>query len=356
MKSSIEQGYLVLADISGYTSFMQDTELDHGPNIIHNLITLIIDELTPTLRLAEVEGDAVFAFAPASRISRGEFLLELIESAYGRFKSRQRSMEHNATCPCRACRSISRLGLKFIAHYGDYALQEVAGKRKPVGPSVNLAHRLLKNKVEKETGWGGYALLTKACLQQMNIAPDEIHRSVETYAHLGEVHTVSTNLDSHYREQLEGYRDLVGEKEADVVVSRLFRVPAPVIWDWLSDPHKRSRWTKGSAWEEKERPSGRTLPAAQNHCANTGFIEYILDWRPFDYYTVRLKKGIFAMKITSELQPVSEGIRLQWNMKLDHKWPGWLRRPLTRILVAAMRLKHNFRRMDQLISEDALAR
>jgi hypothetical protein len=62
------------------------------------------------------------------------------------------------------------------------------------------------------------------------------------------------------------------------------------------------------------------------------------------------------MKITSELQPVSEGIRLQWNMKLDHKWPGWLRRPLTRILVAAMRLKHNFKRMDQLISKDALAR
>jgi hypothetical protein len=351
MGSSIEHGYLVLADISGYTSFIQETELDHGPKIIHNLISLIIKEFTPVLRLAEVEGDAVFVYAPAAQIMRGELLLELIESAYWSFQNGLRSIKHNATCPCKACRSTSKLGLKFITHYGHYAIQKVAGKKKPVGSCVNLAHRLLKNKVEKETGWSGYALFTEACLDQMGITPKGVHRGVEAYTHLGEVHTISMNLDTRYLELVEGRRDVLVEKDADLVVSQLFRVSAPIIWDWLSDPHKRSLWFKGSAWESKERPEGRTLPAAQNHCASSGFIEYILDWRPFNYYTVRLKMGILAMKITSELHPVSEGILLQWNMKLDNRWPRWLRRPLTRLIGTVMGIKRNFQRMDQMISQ-----
>jgi hypothetical protein len=349
MDSSIEHGYLVLADISGYTSFIQKSELDHGPKIIHNLISIIIDELTPVLRLAEVEGDAVFAYAPASKLMRGELLLELIESAYCAFQNCIRSMVHNATCPCTACRSISGLGLKFIAHYGHFALQNVAGKTKPIGSSVNLAHRLLKNQVEKKTGWGGYALFTEACLLQMAITPNDVHHGKEVYAHLGEVLTISTNLDFRYRELVEGHRDVLIEKDADLVVSQMLRVPPSVLWDWLSDPHKRSLWFTGSAWEAKERPAGRTLPSAQNHCASSGFIETILDWRPFDYYTVRLKKGILKLKITSELKPVPEGVLLQWNIKLDTQWPGWLRRPTTRLIGTAMGVKRNFERMEKLL-------
>lgn len=35
--SSIEHGYLVLADISGYTSFLVQTELDHAQEILSDL-------------------------------------------------------------------------------------------------------------------------------------------------------------------------------------------------------------------------------------------------------------------------------------------------------------------------------
>jgi hypothetical protein len=70
MESPIQHGYLVLADISGYTSFIAETELDHGPNILHHLITLIINQLTPALQLAEVEGDAVFVYWASIRTGR----------------------------------------------------------------------------------------------------------------------------------------------------------------------------------------------------------------------------------------------------------------------------------------------
>lgn len=352
MESPIEQGYLILADISGYTSFIAETELDHGPNILHDLITLIIGKLTPTLRLAEVEGDAVFVYAPASSLPRGELVLELVEATHLAFHNRLRSMRHNATCPCKACRSISGLNLKFVTHYGSYILQEVAGSRKPVGSCVNLAHRLLKNNVTRATGWEGYALFSEASLQRMGVDPVGAHREVESYEHLGEVRTVSTNLDARYLELVESYREVLTMQEADVSLSRAFRAPAPVVWDWLSDPHKRARWFEGSAWGEKERPAGRTDRAAQNHCANSGFIEYVLDWRPFEYYTVRMSKGRLAIKVTGELEASDTQTYFRWNMRLDNNLPKVLRRPLSRLLAAIMRMNSNLERMDQLIAEE----
>ena len=79
MDNSIQQGYLVLADLSGYTSFLAENELDHSEAILQGVLKLLMDHLTPTLTLAEVEGDAVFVYAPASSVSRGELLLELVD-------------------------------------------------------------------------------------------------------------------------------------------------------------------------------------------------------------------------------------------------------------------------------------
>jgi len=40
-----EQGYLVIADISGYTSFLTSTELEHAHAIVAELTELVIARL-----------------------------------------------------------------------------------------------------------------------------------------------------------------------------------------------------------------------------------------------------------------------------------------------------------------------
>lgn len=57
------QGYLLLADISGYTAFLTGTELEHAQAIIHELTTLIRQRLAPPMRFVKLEGDAVFCYA-----------------------------------------------------------------------------------------------------------------------------------------------------------------------------------------------------------------------------------------------------------------------------------------------------
>ena len=352
MDNQIQNGYFILADISGFTSFMEDTEIAHSSNILRNIIELIIGHFTPTMELAEVEGDAVFAYAAAPKISRGELLLEIIESTYAAFRDRQRTMEHNATCPCKACRSIATLDLKFVTHYGDYILQDVGGKNKPVGSAVNAVHRLLKNSVGKATGWHGYALFSDKSLEEMGVRPEGAHTSLESYEHLGEIKTSSLNLDERYKQLLEGRKVFLASEAADVSVAHDFSGSPAAVWDWLSDPHKRNRWMKGSAWEVMERPEGRTGPAAQNHCANSDIIEQILDWHPFEYYTVNLSKGFLNLKITSQLESTTGGTHLKWNIKMEGGLPGWVRRRICRHLVAhKWHLTECFDEMDHLMAD-----
>ena len=74
-----EQGYLVIADISGYTSFLARTELEHAHGIVAELTTLVIARLGEPLRFVELEGDAVFAYEPTAAFGDAERLLDMIE-------------------------------------------------------------------------------------------------------------------------------------------------------------------------------------------------------------------------------------------------------------------------------------
>ena len=120
----------------------------------------------------------------------------------------------------------------------------------------------------------------------------------------------------------------------------------------MNDPHKRSRWIKGSAWEVKERPKGRTGPAAQNHCANSKMLEQILDWRPFDYYTVNFSMGSHNILVTGELEPTSAGTHLKWNIKLKSGLPRWISRRLCqRMVTNKWKLHDQFSTLANLLNE-----
>jgi len=115
----IRQGYMVLADISGYTAFLTGTELEHAHAIVHELTSLIRGRLAPPMRFVKLEGDAVFCYADQSTFRDGERFVELIEACYLDFSNRLVDMTRSTTCPCDAYTAIGSLGLKFIGHYGS---------------------------------------------------------------------------------------------------------------------------------------------------------------------------------------------------------------------------------------------
>jgi len=111
METVTQHGYLVLADISGYTSCLAGVELDHAHEILTDLLETIVGQFKTLLTISKLEGDAVFAYVPQAKVQRGETLLELIESTYVAFRDRREAVRRRTTCECKACRSISALDL-----------------------------------------------------------------------------------------------------------------------------------------------------------------------------------------------------------------------------------------------------
>lgn len=331
MDAKTQHGYLVLADISGYTSFVAATELEHAHEILTELLELILSRFTPTLTLSKLEGDAVFAYVPEAKLRRGETLLELIEATYVAFRDQREAVRRRTTCACNACRNIPSLDLKFIAHHGDYIVQNVSGIHELVGSDVNLIHRLLKNHVNEATGWRAYALFTATALQHIGVQPQGMHEQVEAYEHLGEVKTCVLNLHPRYQELTEARRVFVAPEEALLKITRDFAFPPPVVWEWLNDPHKRALYTfQPVTFVPVSRPGGRTGAGARNHCVHgkdVAMQETVLDWRPFDYLTVeQAYSGVTAL-ITCQLAPASDGgTRLHVYMKGRMPVPAFLNR------------------------------
>lgn len=186
MERTAERGFLVLADISGFTAFVTATELEHGPPIIADLLEVVIGRLAPPLEVQEVEGDAVFAYALDHAIGPAATLLDAVDDAFVAFKARRDDLAADDSCACTACRSVGNLDLKVITHHGAFLRQTVAGRPQLGGADVILAHRLLKNRLGRTAG---YLLLTEAALGRLDIAPATLGlvARTERYEHLGEV-------------------------------------------------------------------------------------------------------------------------------------------------------------------------
>src|SRR4051812_28588252 len=157
---------MALADISGYTSYLSGTELDHAENVLQDLLEVVVGALAPPFTLIAVEGDAPFIYAPAASVS-GQLLLDTVDACYFAFRRRLRDVKSATTCECNACVLIPKLDLKFVVHAGVAVRQVQFGRENLVGPDVILVHRLLKNHVSEALGVSAYAFFSEPTTTQL---------------------------------------------------------------------------------------------------------------------------------------------------------------------------------------------
>ena len=193
---SAASGLLLLADISGYTSFLQSVAQAHQDDafadgavpdayvVLSNLLDGIVGRVAPPFTLSEIEGDAVFAYATNSApVPRGKAMLDCITECYTDFRRRVGMARNIWPCWCDACSRIDVLDLKFILHDGAYVVQEIAGRHRLVGPEVVMAHRLLKTSAGELVGHGAFALITEAAAARLDLPTEDAVPIVATYEH-----------------------------------------------------------------------------------------------------------------------------------------------------------------------------
>ena len=331
MSTIVQHGFLIIADISGYTSFVAKTELEHSHEILSELLGLLVDRFQPLMTVLKLEGDAVFAFTGDRVFARGTTLIDFVESMYVAFRDTQVSMLRRTTCACKACRNISTLDLKFFIHCGNFIQQKIADKRELIGSDVNLIHRLTKNHVTEATGWRAYMLFTDQCLAKLQLTLTDAHLQLEEYEYLGEIKTHNVNLHQRYKEITEQRRILLEEKDADMVLRVDFPTPPSVTRERIQDPDKRNQWNgRHVHWSQGERPKGRAGVAASNHCAHRKSVstEVVVDWRPFEYVTTNsFENGRHMFTETVRFEPLPNGgTRVHDVMRMYLPMPQFLRR------------------------------
>ena len=211
----LQSGFLVLADISGFTAFVTETELEHGADVTGVLLAGVMEALAPPLEIQELEGDAVFALGPDGAEETERSLMVAFGRAFEIFGERQREMALDMSCSCRACRGVLGLSLKLIVHHGSFMRQTVRGRSRVAGPDIILAHRFLKNDVEPRT----YVLFTDTAVEHLGIdaVASGMERYTGKYAHFDDRDCFVVSLDRFGHgegvspEMLLGLRSLLGD-------------------------------------------------------------------------------------------------------------------------------------------------
>lgn len=287
--TSSQEGILLIADITGYTAFLTQSELEHAEDTLRNLLNLLIAHSKPPLVISRLEGDAVISYAPMGTFPQGQWLVERIETTYFEFRKARESMVLNTTCPCNACRNIPNLDLKFLVHAGTFMTQPLANYTELIGSDVNLIHRLTKNSVRDATGLKAYALYTQSAIGALGISElaTEMTTHREEYEHLGQVNVYIQDLDTEWKRQHAKLKVVVETENALLVAQRSVPVLPMDAWKYVTNPEYRSLLFGSDGQSVAPSPGGRFGVGSAYKCAhgNKTYTHTILDWQPYDYYT-----------------------------------------------------------------------
>jgi uncharacterized protein YndB with AHSA1/START domain len=295
-----QRGALLIADITGYSTYLNDSELAHAEQTLSALLGLLVDQTRPPMVVSKLEGDAVFSYGFEGLALHGQAFVESLEACYVEFRRALALMVLNTTCSCNACANISTLDLKFFVHDGEFVVGEVAGRKELHGSDVNLLHRMLKNTVIDQTGIRAYVLYTQQAVDALGL--DQLTgswiRHVDSYPDVGEVTAWVEDLGPVWeRAKAEPMGEL-----ADVLieVSTVIDLPVEVVWAYLIDPAYRRTLMGSDRIELSDGGRARIGEGSAYVCyhGDRTVDQVIVDWRPLQRIRTRDSGKMFGGMLT----------------------------------------------------------
>jgi hypothetical protein len=276
------QALLFIPDISGFTQFVNETEINHARHIIEELLNLIIDSNQIGLQVSEIEGDAILFYKMGPPPSAKE-LLEQVKKMFTEFHFHLQKYDSHRICNCSACKSADSLTLKFVVHYGEVAINRIQQHDKLFGIDVIAVHRLLKNNVNNRE----YALLTSRVTDAL---PDwkeytpgwgEFVNSSETYDS-GRVDYAYLTLENLYQEVPELQPDdfrMKGHTTSLLKTEAIIEAPFELVFDVAVDVQWRPKWIPGTLPETTDINSYIAQSGQTHRCIAKGPIMVAHDFK-----------------------------------------------------------------------------
>ena len=312
-------GYLLIADISGYTAFLTSSEQDHANPILHSLLSSLVEQVGDPLRFWRMDGDAVLAYSTHEDFPSGETFLTICENLYNTFAALQRDIVANTSCPCQACANVKNLDLKILVHYGSFEEMKFGPMTDISGSDVILVHRMAKTEVRTDTGIRSYALFSEDAIKAMDIDAALTPYS-QTIEHFGEVSMQVYDLGAaweNFRARRE--RHFLEEKDGVWTYRHHFDLPIAVVWEALTAPELKQSWMVDMKSVTVESPKNRIGVGSDYHCAHemADFLYKVTDWEPFDYFSTHIKdpaRDGVIMPETYHLAATKSGTELRYTI------------------------------------------
>ncbi|HEX7903505.1 MAG TPA: DUF2652 domain-containing protein [Chitinophagaceae bacterium] len=236
------RGLLFIPDISGFTRFVNQTDIEHSSLIIRELLEVLINANEIGLEVSEIEGDAILFYKYGENPGL-KTLYQQVQKMFCAFHKRLIVYDHNRFCQCNACMSAITLTLKVITHYGEFTGYTIQHFNKLIGKDVIVAHQLLKNDIEQHEYW----LVTDNLLQNEALPDlaqwmkwDQSARQTET----GEVAFHYTQLGK-LKDEIEPDPPLqleLSDKVKVLSVSKEYETDIIHLFHATGDFNYRSRW------------------------------------------------------------------------------------------------------------------
>src|SRR5690242_13646585 len=97
-------GLLFIPDISGFTRFVNETDIDHSRLIIQELLEILINSNQTGLEVSEIEGDAILFYKYGEPPDMRE-LYKQVEKMFCEFHGHLVAYDVSKFCQCKACTS-----------------------------------------------------------------------------------------------------------------------------------------------------------------------------------------------------------------------------------------------------------
>ncbi len=293
-----QRGYVLIADITGYTTYLTQSELEHAQATLTDLLELLVQSARPPFVVAQLEGDAVMSYSLPEGFVDPQTFLEGVEETYVEFRRAIDLMVLNNTCECNACANVNALDLKFFVHYGTFVIQPVGEIRQLVGSDINLIHRLLKNTVTSDTGLMAYLLLTQEAVAALDLAPkaESLVSHTESVPDFGEVSTWVKDMSPVYELTRQSERRLYEPSQVITTVGTDISLPLEAVWAYANQSEFRNLTIGSDSYEVLDRKSGRIAEGSTYQCyhGKMTVTQVVLDWVPFE--RVALRQLILAGK------------------------------------------------------------
>lgn len=268
----MQKALYFIPDISGFTKFVHETEIEHSIHIIAELLEILLDNNTTGFELAEIEGDALFMYTtePPAFAELIAQINKMLES----FHQHIHHYNHLRICDCGACRTAVNLNIKFILHYGNLNFIKIKEFEKPYGTDVIRIHRLLKNKIDLPE----YILITEPTFSFYHPQPQvEWQQASDVYDHQEATRYFFKDLESEKQQIVYQSSSTPNTPSGEPVFQIQKTVPASprVVHTLVGDWSKRTLWDEHVKRIEPERSTLNQVGAKHTCILDRGDLEFM---------------------------------------------------------------------------------